>query len=259
MKSLRLSILMVALCVLLCWAGVSAEEFVDGINPDVPSDVAYNATSWDGNLSAATKNSIRDKVEALVADVADDTSPQLGGNLDLNTHEITCKDVDPLPVAWGINGTSGPDALEILTSTYKVEIRNFDDAADEDLYITWEVPFDFTGSTVTFRVITWVSNATGPSSEGVAFFLQGASIGDGELLSSTLGTAVKSSFASETHSQYDRAATDWSSAVTITGIAAGETAMLKLYRDVSDADDDYEQDIGAASLQIKYTKQITND
>jgi len=37
MKSLILSILMVALCVLLCWAGVSAEEFVDGINPDVTS------------------------------------------------------------------------------------------------------------------------------------------------------------------------------------------------------------------------------
>ncbi|MGR3218452.1 MAG: beta strand repeat-containing protein [Candidatus Anammoxibacter sp.] len=34
---------------------------------DIPtvSDIAYNATSWDGNLDAATKNAIRDKIETL--------------------------------------------------------------------------------------------------------------------------------------------------------------------------------------------------
>lgn len=161
-------------------------------------------------------------------------------------------------IGAGINGAAPPEAASILTSTYSVEVRNFDDATDEDLYFTWQVPFDFTGSTVTFRVITWITNATGPSNEGVAFFLQGASIADGELISSALGTAVKSSYLDQTHVQYDRKATTWSGAVTVTGIAAGETVMFKLYRDESDADDDYAQDIGAEAFQIKYSRLLSS-
>ena len=37
--------------------------------PSIPvvSDVAYNATSWDGNLDAPSKNAVRDKIESLIA------------------------------------------------------------------------------------------------------------------------------------------------------------------------------------------------
>jgi hypothetical protein len=35
----------------------------------VISDVAYDATSWDGNLDAPTKNAVRDKIEAIVAGI----------------------------------------------------------------------------------------------------------------------------------------------------------------------------------------------
>lgn len=174
-------------------------------------------------------------------------------------NEITVKDVDTIHIGACVNGASGPEALSVLTSTYSVEVRNFDAVADEDVYAIWQVPFDFTGTTVTFRVICWVTNATGPSGKGVSFFLQGASIADGELLSSAHGTAIESNFAAATHSQYDRVATSWSSAVTLTGIAAGETCTLKLYRDVSDADDDYAQDIGVEAVQIKYQRALTND
>jgi len=171
----------------------------------------------------------------------------------------TITDVDTLLVGVAINGSSPPEAASILTSTYSVEVRNFDDAADEDLYFTWQVPKDFTGTTITFRVITWITNATGTSTSGVAFFLQGASIANGELISSALGTARKSSYLDTTHTQYDRVATTWSAtAVTVTGIAAGETAMFKLYRDVSDGDDDYAQDIGVEALQIKYSKLLSS-
>jgi len=31
----------------------------------VVSDVAYDATSWNGNLDAPTKNAIRDKIETM--------------------------------------------------------------------------------------------------------------------------------------------------------------------------------------------------
>jgi hypothetical protein len=90
----------------------------------------------------------------------------------------------------------------------------------------------------------------------VAFFLQGNSLGDGDILSGAMGTAVISSADDQTHVQYDRFATAWSAAVTITNLAAAETATLKLYRDISDAIDDYAQDIGVAGIEIKYTRQI---
>jgi len=35
------------------------------------SDIAYNATSWNDNTDAATKNAIRDKVESIVTDIDD--------------------------------------------------------------------------------------------------------------------------------------------------------------------------------------------
>lgn len=161
-----------------------------------------------------------------------------------------------LPIVWAINGAAPPEGLTTLTSTYSVDIRNFDDASDEDVYIPWEVPSDISGSTISYRVICFVTNATGPSNEGVSFFLQGASLGDGDILSSALGTAVESNATAMTHAQYDRFATSWSAAVTITDLAAGETAMLKLYRDISDTQDDYAQDIGVAGIEIKYTRQI---
>lgn len=168
------------------------------------------------------------------------------------------KEVESIHISAWLNGASGPEALSVLTSTYNVEVRNFDDAADEDVYVVWQVPFDFYGLTIKFRVITWITIATGPVNEGVAFFLQGASIGDGKLLSSAHGTAIKSSWVAGSHAQYDRVATLWSGDITIPGIIAGETCVLKLYRDVSDTDDDYAQDIGVETIQLKYDRMITN-
>ncbi len=166
------------------------------------------------------------------------------------------KDYDPIFIEWMLEGTASPEAATILTSTNKVVVRNFDDASDEDLLFYWEVPADLTGGTINFQVVTWISNATGPSNEGWAFFLQGASIGNGDILSTTLGTAVKSSITARTDSQYDRVVTALSGAVTITDLAAGETVLFKLYRDVSDADDTYAQDIGVSAVIIKYSRTL---
>lgn len=192
-------------------------------------------------------------------DIKDDTSPQLGGNLDLNTHEVTVKESVFLPIGWAIDGASAPAAKSTLSSTNKIDIRDFDAASDEDVLFAWSVPFDLTGTTVTYRVICYVTNATGPSNEGVSFFLQGNSLGDGDIISGALGDAIESNATAMTHAQYDRFATSWSAAVTITALAAAETAHLKLYRDVSDADDDYAQDVGVAGIEIKYSRALTND
>lgn len=170
---------------------------------------------------------------------------------------LTFKETIPIPVEWANDGAAPPADASDLTSTNTIRIRDFDPASDEDIKIPWQVPADLVGAVINFRVICYVSNATGPSNEGWAFFLQGMSLGDGDILSSAMGAAVKSSITGRTDSQYDRVATAWSGDVTITDLLAGETAHLKLYRDVSDADDDYAQDIGVAFLEIKYTRKLS--
>jgi len=194
-------------------------------------------------------------------DLVNDTTPQLGGNLDLNTYEITMKDVDVIEVSAGINGTVAPEALSLLTSTNSIYIRNFDGAANEDLLFVWEVPFDFTGSTVQVATKNWVSNATGPATgEVVAYSITGVSVGASELLSSAQGSAVTSSFtvaASPTYVQYDSLTTAYVT-VTPTGIAAGETVFFAVTR-LATTTDTYAQDVGLAKLLIKYSQAKTND
>jgi hypothetical protein len=162
-----------------------------------------------------------------------------------------------IPISWAIDGSTAPGGLETITSTNKVNVRKFDDAQDEDVQINWAVPSDFlTGYTgIKFRVVAMVTEGTAPSSTGWAFFLQGASIGSDDGLGATLGTAVESNVGDVSYAQYDIAYSSWSSAVTITNLAAGEWALLKLYRDISDADDDYTQDVGVLGIEIRYPAQ----
>lgn len=159
-----------------------------------------------------------------------------------------------IPVGYMIDGASAPAAKSTLSSTRKVDIRDFDDAADEDLEFNWQVPADYR-DIIQWRAVLYVSNATGPSAEGVSFFLQGCTITSGEALGCAAGTAVESNATSRTDAQYDVIYTGWSSDVTLTGIAAGEMAQIKIYRDVSDADDDYAQDIGLAGIELRYINQ----
>jgi len=193
-------------------------------------------------------------------DVSKDPSPQLGGNLDLNTHEITIKDVDYLPIGYADDGTVAPAAAAAISSTNKVKGRAFDGAANEDVYFTWQVPFDFTGSSVTFSVVCWVSNGTAPANgEIVAFSLSGASIGNSDLLSTAQsGTQTSSLTADATYAQYDRLETAYSSAMTITGLAAGETVIFLLTR-LATTTDTYAQDFDVAGINIKYSRALTND
>lgn len=58
---------------------------------DPADDTAYNATSWDANIDAATKNAIRDKIESLAgghSEVTLNASATTGG-MSLSTQEIS--------------------------------------------------------------------------------------------------------------------------------------------------------------------------
>ena len=186
-----------------------------------------------------------------------ETTPAAGTFTDLSGN---IKDYKTLYAEEGLDHASTPpEAASILTSTHKVVVRNFaGTTANEILYFSWQPPYDLTGGTITFRPICFVTNATAPAdSETIIFTLEGASIGDSDLLSSALGTAVASTFTADaTYAQYDRLAGAWSSAITITDLAAGETVLLELIRD--QGTDTYAQDIGLWAIEIKFSRTLAN-
>lgn len=164
-----------------------------------------------------------------------------------------------IPIGWAIDGSTPPAVKSTLSSTNKIDTRDFSGTANEDIIIPWQVPHDLSGTTVTYRVLCFVPGATPPAEgEIIAFSLAGTSIGDSELLSKSLGSAVTSNITCAAgYAQYDRVATTYSEEVTITDLLAGETAILQLIR-LATTTDTYAQDIGVFGIEIKYTRTVSN-
>ena len=185
------------------------------------------------------------------------TTPAAGSFTDLAG---TFKEYVSIPIEWALDGTTPPDAVEIITSTHKIPIRKFQGAtANQDVLISWPVPHDLSGITVKFRVRGWVTNATAPvNDETVIFTLDGSSVGNSELLSKALsGAPISSTFTADaTYAQYDRWATVWSADLTVTDLFVDEDVMFQLIRD--QANDTYAQKIGVAWLDIEYTRGVSN-
>lgn len=160
-----------------------------------------------------------------------------------------------IPIAWAVDGTSGPDAINDTTRTpYKY--RTFSSAADEDVNFSWVVPANCNVATaIQFRVYYLVTAATGPSaSEGVAFSLAGVSIGDNDVTNAAKGTAVTVTDDTLTATQWDLLVTGWSGDVTVTNLAAGEMVEANFERTTADAVDDYGQLVGVTFIQLRYVE-----
>lgn len=230
-----------------------------GGNLDMNSHNIEGVTPTEMGHLSGVSSAIQAQLSAKLANVVDDASPQLGGDLGLNGNQINgVQLVDFLPIGWAIDGSAPPAELETITDTNKVEVRKFDPNSDEDVQIVWVVPNDAVNSQdVQFRVICLVTESTPPSNEGWAFFLAGSSRAQGHALNLALGTAVKSSITGRSDAQNDFVFTAWSNDLTITGLSPSEICNLKLYRDVSDGDDDYGQDIGVIGIEIRYVVNLS--
>jgi len=197
-----------------------------------------NAAS-DGSIKVFTGNHVNTLVSATA--VADDS------------YTIITK-TEYIPIAYAENGAAAPAAASVWADTRKAKIRVFAADADDDVEIHWMVPDDYVGG-IKFRVVGFVDNATAPAdTETVIFNLAGCSVGNSDDGGCTLGTGVDSTFTADaTYAQHDRWSSAWSNEITVTNIVAGESAMLKLFRDV---DDTYGQGIGVAGIEIKYKARV---
>lgn len=197
---------------------------------------------------------------------ADSTASNSGGALEMGdgaqvqtvvttgTNYTIITKTEYIPIAYAEDGAAAPAAATVWADTRKAKIRVFAADADDDVEIHWVVPNDYVGG-IKFRAIGFVDNATAPAdTETVIMNLAGCSVGDSDDGGCTLGTGVNATFtANATYAQHDRWSTAWSNEITVTDIAAGESVMLKLFRDV---DDTYGQGIGVAGIEIKYKAKI---
>jgi hypothetical protein len=171
---------------------------------------------------------------------------------------ITFTDSVFLPVGWAEDGSVPPAAAAAITGTTRHVARAFDGASNEDVTFIWEVPNDFTGSTITASVTGVVSASTAPANtEVVAFSIALACYANSEASTLTVGTAQTSSLTADaTYVQYDRLRTTVSSAITPAGsIAASETCAIALTR-LATTTDTYAQDFSVLGVTVSFGRSL---
>jgi len=194
--------------------------------------------------------------------VVEDTTPQLGGDLDLNSNDITGftgKQTIWIPASAMIPATtSGPLVSQVEETTNKHNYSTLDFDASADEYATFEImmPKSWDEGTIEFYVV-WSSTATGTT--GIAFALQGVAVADGDDSDVAYGTAVLVTDDNISNAG-DVLISAISAAVTIAGTpVAGELCQFRVYRDVSDANDDMTEDMQLRGVQILYNTNTLKD
>jgi hypothetical protein len=154
--------------------------------------------------------------------------------------------------------TSGPASAQFETSTNDINFKvlDFDATADEHANFNIAFPKNWNESTITFQVF-WTTTAT--DTDGVAWGLQGIALSDNEASDTAWGTAVVVTDDAQ-GAAGEILVTAESSAVTIGGTpAAADICFLRIFRDVSDANDDMTEDARLIGVKIFYTINAATD
>jgi hypothetical protein len=154
--------------------------------------------------------------------------------------------------------TSGPASAQFETSTNDINFKvlDFDATADEHANFNIAFPKNWNEGTITFQVF-WTTTAT--DTDGVAWGLQGIALSDNEASDTAWGTAVVVTDDAQSAAG-EILVTAESSAVTIGGTpAVGDITFLRIFRDVSDANDDMTEDARLIGVKIFYTINAATD
>lgn len=160
-----------------------------------------------------------------------------------------------IPVEWGHDGATAPDAAADITSGNSAnKARKFASSGTPGLKIPWIVPQDIAATpNIAFRVHAIVSEGTGMSNEAVRFSMAGYSVGHEDSVAGDAGAAQTSGVTGVTAAQYKKIVTGWSSAVAITDIAPGEEVKLLFSRD-NTVGSNYGQKIAVTFIELRYAR-----
>jgi len=154
------------------------------------------------------------------------------------------------------NGCEGITDVETTSGRPDLQVLDFDTGSDEHAQFQIAMPKSWNESTITFRVF-WTSTAT--DTDGVAWGLQGVATANDDTVDVAYGTAVVVTDDNISAAE-DCLVTAESSAVTIAGSpSTDELCWFRVFRDVSDANDDMAEDARLIGIQMFVTTDAGED
>ena len=154
------------------------------------------------------------------------------------------------------NGCAVITDAETTSGRPDMQVLDFDPSSDEHAQFQICFPKSWNESTITFSVY-WTTTAT--DTDGVAWGLQGVAVSDNDTIDVAYGTAVVVTDDALSAAE-DLCVTATSGAVTIAGTpAVGDICYFRIFRDVSDANDDMAEDARLIGVKIFFTTDAAND
>jgi len=154
------------------------------------------------------------------------------------------------------NGCASRTQVETTAGRPDMDVLDFDASSDEHAQFSVAFPKSWNLGTVTFQVF-WTSTAT--DTDGVAWGLQGVACSNDGTIDVAYGTAVVVTDDNISAAE-DLLVTSESSAITIAGTPADDDiCYFRVFRDVSDGNDDMAEDARLIGLKLFYTTDAAND
>jgi hypothetical protein len=217
-------------------------------NLDLPSEA--NITTAAGDV--ATFQSTGSNTVQCVSYTRADGTAVTSGSVGKHTLWIPAAAMRPTDS----NGCEGITDVETTSGRPDLQVLDFDTSADEHAQFQIAMPKSWNESTITFRVF-WTSTAT--DTDGVAWGLQGVATANDDTVDVAYGTAVVVTDDNISAAE-DCLVTAESSAVTIAGSpSTDELCWFRVFRDVSDANDDMAEDARLIGIQLFVTTDAGED
>lgn len=154
------------------------------------------------------------------------------------------------------NGCAAITDVETTAGRPDLQVLDFDATADEHAQFQVAFPKRWNLGTVTFQAY-WTSTAT--DTDGVAWGLQGVAVSNDGTIDVAYGTAVVVTDDNISAAE-DLLITAESAAVTIAGTPADDDmCFFRVFRDVSDANDDMTEDARLIGIKLFYTIDTGTD
>jgi len=154
------------------------------------------------------------------------------------------------------NGCAALATVETTAGRPDIVVLDFDASSDEHAQFSVAFPKSYNLGTVTFRAY-WTSTAT--DTGGCTWGLQGVAMNDNETIDVAYGTAVVVDDAAQSAAE-ELYVTAESGAITIAGTPADEDlCYFRVFRDVSDSNDDMAEDARLIGIKLFFTTDAAND
>lgn len=221
-----------------------------------------------------------------ITNVVDDTTPQLGGDLDVNGNDIVSVsngNINIAPNGTGVaqvggsaikvagketiwvpaiamypNTTNPAEAaqVELTAGQPELKVLDFDASTDEFAQFAVSFPKSWNEGTVTYQAYF---TSAGTNTGNCIWTLAGVAISDDDAIDTAFGTAVS---VTKAHSgtANDLDVSSESSAITIAGTpAAGDEVFFQISRDADNGSDTLTGDARLLGIRFFFTTDAAND